>query len=97
MEEEIKIGDIVKLISTSHHHSGIKEYNPNIFFNNDEIGNEIEILDIIDILVEKVYMVKCNLGITYLRRKGFEIIPKKNEQKEDVSYLIELFKKLNIK
>lgn len=79
MENKIKVGDTVTLISIYNHNSKALNWNDSIYFSADEKGKIITILDIEkDTEGELAYKVECNKGITYLRKKAFEFVESKN-------------------
>ncbi len=97
IESDVKIGDLVELMNTGCHNSNAKDYVLGIAFQTFEIGNHIEILDIISVHDDELaYKVKCKKGITYLRRSGFTRIITAPQPKEDLSYLILLLESNNI-
>lgn len=97
IKSDVKIGDVVELISTGCHNSNAKDYVLGIAFQDFEIGNYIEILDIVKVLDDELaYKVKCEKGITYLRRSGFKRNITAPQSKEDLSYLIPLLESNNI-
>lgn len=97
IESDVKIGDVVRLLTASNHNFDTPGVNINIYFENSEIGNLLKIDDIIeDRYGEFGYKVECNLGTTYLRRSAFEVIKCAPQPKEDLSYLIPLLESNNI-
>lgn len=97
IKSDVKIGDLVELMSIGCHNSNAKGYIVNIAFQTFEIGNYIEILDIIKVHDDELaYKVKCEKGITYLRRSGFKPVTTAPQSKEDLSYLIPLLESNNI-
>lgn len=97
IESDVKIGDVVELISYGMHNLNAKGYALGIAFQDFEIGNYIEILDIVKVPDDELaYKVKCEKGITYLRRSGFKPVTTAPQPKEDLSYLIPLLESNNI-
>lgn len=97
IKSDVKIGDVVKLLTAGAHNFDIPEVNINIYFESSEIGNLLKIDGIIeDPYGEFGYEVQCNLGTTYLRRNAFEIVKCAPQPKEDLSYLIPLLESNNI-
>lgn len=97
----IKIGDTVELLCTNRHNSNCKNYNNGISFDNHEIGNIIEILDIVTDSFGKICnKVKCDKGITFLKRIAFKPIEKLEiidiSSKKDYDYLIPILIKYNL-
>ena len=93
IESDVKIGDVVRLLTASNHNFDTPEININIYFENSEIGNLLKINDIIkDSKGDIAFKVECKMGTTYLRRSAFEIIKCAPQPKEDLSYLIPLLK-----
>lgn len=97
IESDVKIGDLVKLVNRTMHNSKVSGYVPSIVFSSDEIGSIFHIMDFAkDDKGILAYKVKCKKGITYLRRTAFELISTAPQPKEDLSYLIDLFKQQQI-
>lgn len=97
--EEIKVGDIVELISTGQHNSNAFNYKLDVAFSRSEIGFRLKILDIeIDRQKDIAYKVRCGLGVTYLRREAFKLVENQTEEliHEDLSYLIPILKQYDI-
>lgn len=93
MENDIKIGDRVRLLTTHKHNSLAKNYNINVSFCSDEVGSIIEIIDIEnDSRGDFAYKVECNSGITYLRRSAFELVyePEKTSSINNLEQLLKL-------
>jgi len=97
IESDVKIGDVVRLLTTGNHNFDTPEININIYFEDSEIGNLLKINDIIkDSRGDIAFKVECKMGTTYLRRNAFEIIKCAPQPKEDLSYLIPLLESNNI-
>jgi len=93
MENNIKIGDKVRLLHAGRHNSAIKEYNYKVTFEDDEIGSIIEILGIErDQYGHFGYQVMCNKGITYLRRNAFELVHNYKPEVNSLDSLVKLLK-----
>lgn len=93
MIDDIKIGDKVKLLHDGMHNSDIKKYDYKVSFKTEEIGCIIEIIDIEeDKQGDFAYKVKCNLGITYLRRSAFELVYDCQPEVQSLDSLINLLK-----
>lgn len=97
IESDVKIGDVVKLLTVYNHNFDVIDCNINILFIDSEIDNLIMINDIIkDSRGNIAFKVECKAGTTYLRRSAFEIIKCAPQPKEDLSYLIPLLESNNI-
>lgn len=96
MNDEITKGTLVKLTHTGRHNSDCKKhgYKIGITCQNHELGEEFMILDIVtDEKGDLGYKVKCEKGITFLRRAAFKTI-KTAGCETNYDYLIPLLQTL---
>ncbi len=100
MKDEIKIGDLVQLISYTNHNSDDPKYDMDNTFSKIDLGLKLRIIDITKNKYDKLsYKVRCKEDYTYLRYNAFRLCKNQIEEPlihEDLSYLIPFLKKHSI-